>query len=213
MKRSKYQRYQDYVIRDGRLVGEFEEMYQDYPDPWDQSKHGTEDLDKVLGVELLKKFGHKKPLEYGCGLGQYTNVLYRALGDAAGMDISATAITKAKSLYPGPTFFVGDLLNAEPLAQYEPDVLVFSQITWYVLEKLEPFKKILGGLQGRAFLHLLEVYAPGAQSYGRDYFVDLDGILHYWSDVVDFEEWGIINRRIDNGGGRTFFYGTIRSGT
>lgn len=35
----KYQRYQDYVIRDGRLVGEFEEMYRDFDDPWGQSVH------------------------------------------------------------------------------------------------------------------------------------------------------------------------------
>ena len=26
----KYERYQDYVIRDGRLIGEFEQMYRDF---------------------------------------------------------------------------------------------------------------------------------------------------------------------------------------
>lgn len=31
-------RYQDYVIKDGKLVGNFEEMYQDFLDPWHQSE-------------------------------------------------------------------------------------------------------------------------------------------------------------------------------
>ncbi len=31
----KYSKYQDYVIKDGELVGEFEKMYQDFDDPWE----------------------------------------------------------------------------------------------------------------------------------------------------------------------------------
>ena len=31
---AKYERYQDYVIRDGRFIGDFEAMYQDHDDPW-----------------------------------------------------------------------------------------------------------------------------------------------------------------------------------
>ena len=34
---TRYERYQDYVIKDGKLVGEFESMYQDFDNPWDQS--------------------------------------------------------------------------------------------------------------------------------------------------------------------------------
>ena len=30
---TKYSRYQDYVIKNGRLVGEFDEMYRDFDDP------------------------------------------------------------------------------------------------------------------------------------------------------------------------------------
>lgn len=31
-------RYQDYVIKDGKFVGEFEKMYQDCDNPWHQLK-------------------------------------------------------------------------------------------------------------------------------------------------------------------------------
>ncbi len=210
MKTTKHRRYQDYVIRDGNLVGEFEEMYRDFDDPWEQTAHEDNALDKSVGVALLKKHGHRRPLEYGCGLGHYTNRLYRELGAGAGLDISETAIAKARQLYPGPTFFVGDILHVEPLAEFSPDVLIFSQITWYVLEKLADYKSLLGTYAGRSFLHLLEIYPEGKQSYGREYFVGLEGILDYWSEVIDIQEWGEVCRKEDEGGGRTFFYGQIR---
>ena len=31
-------KYQDFVIKDGEFVGEFEEMYQQVEDPWNQTK-------------------------------------------------------------------------------------------------------------------------------------------------------------------------------
>ena len=33
-------RYQDYVIKNGKFVGEFEKMYQNHEDPWNQTKYG-----------------------------------------------------------------------------------------------------------------------------------------------------------------------------
>ena len=31
-------KYQDLVIKDGKFVGEFEKMYQEFSDPWNQSE-------------------------------------------------------------------------------------------------------------------------------------------------------------------------------
>ena len=31
-------RYQDFVIKDGKFIGEFEKMYQNFDDPWNQKK-------------------------------------------------------------------------------------------------------------------------------------------------------------------------------
>ena len=36
-------RYQDYVIKDGKFIGKFEEMYQKFDDPWHQSENGNFD--------------------------------------------------------------------------------------------------------------------------------------------------------------------------
>jgi len=51
----KYSKYQDYVIRDGKLVGEFEQMYRDYDDPWEQSARERFASEKAVALNLLAK--------------------------------------------------------------------------------------------------------------------------------------------------------------
>jgi SAM-dependent methyltransferase len=212
-KLTKHPRYQDYVIRDGKLVGEFEEMYRDFDDPWEQSAHEPHALDKTIGLALLKKYGHQRALEYGCGLGHFTAQLNGELGAAAGIDISHTAIRKARVGYPDATFFVGDVTGDTPISIFKPDVLVFAEITWYVLESLIAFKKLmLAQCPGRGFLHILTVYPEGQQRYGKDYFTNLEEILTYWSDVITVKEWGWVSNNEFNGVARTFLYGTIKHG-
>lgn len=174
-----------------------------------QLEHEQQALDKLVAIDLLKKFGRTRPLEYGCGLGRYTKDLYDALGAAAGIDISATSIEKARLRFPGPDFFVGDILTQEALSIFRPDSLVLSQVTWYILERLAAFKAILSQHSGLGFVHLLQVYAPGEQQYGREYSSDLETIRAYWLDTIDVLEWGE-TRRAGDTGGRTFFYGRVR---
>jgi SAM-dependent methyltransferase len=205
---SKYPRYQDYVIRDGELVGEFEEMYRDFDDPWEQSGHEPGALDKTIGLALLQKYGHQRALEYGCGFGHFTAQLQHRLG-AAGIDISQTAIDKARVRSPNSTFYVGDINDETPFEEFEPDALIFAEISWYVLAGLNDFKKLMmrhcGGV-----LHILTVYPEWQQQYGKDYFTNLEEIQAYWSDAVDILEWVWVARGV-NGTMRTFFYGTIKS--
>ena len=81
---SNYSRYQDYVIKDGQLVGEFEQMYVDFDDPWEQTTRELHSIEKIIGIQLLKKNGHIRPLVYGCGLGMYTQMLCSNLGSEGG---------------------------------------------------------------------------------------------------------------------------------
>lgn len=139
----KYLKYQDYVIKDGKLVGEFEQMYQDFDDPWEQSTREKYSIEKKIGIELLKRDSKKNPLEYGCGFGHYTDELRRSLGFATGIDISKTAIKKAKQKYPKCNFFESDFLNFDTIKSVKPDAILLVEITWYVLEQLKDFKNIL----------------------------------------------------------------------
>jgi len=69
----KYSRYQDYVIKDGKFVGEFEEMYRDYEDPWEQTTREEWASEKAVALNLIQKLKANKVIELGCGLGHYTN--------------------------------------------------------------------------------------------------------------------------------------------
>ncbi len=113
--------------------------------------------------------------------------------------------------FPELTFFVGDLLDDNPIVKFAPDVLVLAEITWYVLESLPSFKRLLiDKCGGSAILHILTVYPLGQQRYGKEYFTNLDEIMKFWSDTVEMKEWGWVSREGADGTGRTFFYGTIR---
>ena len=92
---TKYKRYQDYVIKDGKLVGEFEEMYQDFDDPWNQTTREQDALEKLVAIEIIKRREYKRVIELGCGLGDFTAKIGAVTQEALGIDVSETAIKKA----------------------------------------------------------------------------------------------------------------------
>lgn len=49
----KYKCYQDYCIKDGQLVAEYQEMYKDFDDPWEQSIRENYALEEIVGLELM----------------------------------------------------------------------------------------------------------------------------------------------------------------
>ena len=209
---TKYSRYQDYVIKDGVIIGEFEEMYQDFNDPWEQTTKEKSALEKKIALEIICEKGFKRVVEFGCGLGDYTAQLNHAAGSALGIDISETAIEKANARQPDTEFVVGDILDFDLLRNYQSDCIVFAEITWYVLEKLNIFKEHISselGGQGVGFIHLLMTYPPDEQKYGKEYFSDLNGIMKYW-DIIEFEAWGEFSKKEYNGGKRTMVSGMIR---
>ena len=60
MTQPKYPRYQDYNIKDGKLVGEFEQLYKDYADPWEQSTREQYTSEKAVALNLIQKLAAKR---------------------------------------------------------------------------------------------------------------------------------------------------------
>ena len=64
--------YQDYVIKDGKLIAEFEKMYIESDSiPWNQNEHMEKEfIDIQIAICLLRKY---QPFDYildfGSGLG------------------------------------------------------------------------------------------------------------------------------------------------
>jgi len=204
MDKPKYPKYQDYVIKNGKLVGEFEQMYQDYDDPWCQSKEEWAS-DKAIAIHWMKKLGISRVVELGCGLGQFTNNIQKAGFDVLGLDISSTAVEKAQLKYPACKFRVGDILDYDIYREFRPDVVVMAEITWYVLDKIDDFLRFMKEHFNNTYLiHLLVTYPPGVQKHGREKFTSLSEILKYFD--MEYLEWGEI-RQSDNDTMKTFFLG------
>ena len=76
-------KYQDLVIKDGKFVGKFEEMYQKFSDPWNLLKKNKLDggnLNYKIIYDYCKKLKQKKKLttlEIGCGFPQISNELLK----------------------------------------------------------------------------------------------------------------------------------------
>jgi SAM-dependent methyltransferase len=207
---TKYQRYQDYVIKDGKLVGEFEAMYQDFDNPWDQSFREDSVLSKSVVENILRQGGFKRPYEIGCGLGYFVEKMRTICGAGGGIDVSSTAIEKARAKFPKCHFDDGDILEVDKILKFQPDCVFMDEVTWYVLDKLDEFKSLLSeNFKGISFLHTLRQYPEGTQRYGKEYFTNLKGFMDYFESVVDFSDWGSFGSKVDPCM-HTFFVGVIK---
>jgi SAM-dependent methyltransferase len=179
-------KYQDLVIKDNNFIGEFEKMYQEFSDPWNQSEEVCySSLSRRSVCYFLEKFDINSIVEWGCGLGKTVNYIKENTGkdvDILGIDISKTAIDKAKNFYPKLDFKVDNILN---ISQYNNfDCMFFAEITWYLLEekKLDKIFNIMSkNFKGKNkfFIHNLSFYEDGIQQYGKDYFATLDEFIEF----------------------------------
>lgn len=209
-KKAKYPRYQDYVIKDGQLVGEFEQMYRDYEDPWEQTTREEWVSEKAVALNVIRRLRAHKVIELGCGLGYFTKRIADLGVDVLGVDVSETAIRKARARCQDVNFVVGDILDFAIYREYRPDVIVMAEMTWYVLEKLDAFLKFLRQEFPDTYLiHLLTTYPAGVQKYGTSKFTNLSEIMTYFGAM--YIEWGEITYQELRGCTRTYFVGQIRS--
>jgi len=213
MKKSpKYPRYQDYVIREGRLIGEFEQKYKDFEDPWYQTIREGYASEKAVTMNLLERLrdrhGVRRVVEIGCGYGDFCNRISSLGLEVIGIDISETAIRKAQERHGKSVgnvrFLVGEFQDFELLSSLNLNCILMAEVTWYVLEHLDSFRKFLSKNLPDCFLiHLLMTYEKGQQKYGCEHFTDLEGILDYFN--ITYLEYGMVN--LINSGARTWFLG------
>lgn len=204
-------KYTDYVIKDGKLVAKFEEMYQQFDDPWEQGNQEPLDTTKAIIANFCKKQlqKQKNPLttiEIGCGYGSLTNELSKIGMNAIGCDISKTAISRAEALYPEPSFYTQKLTDFDFFKKINPDIFIMAEITWYILDDLKEFLKFLKHeFPNKILIHTLSTYEPGVQKYGTEYFTNEKEILEYFD--LDYIETG--NVWTKEKGNRNFFVAKI----
>jgi SAM-dependent methyltransferase len=182
---------QDFVINDGKLIGDWEGLYSAVDDPWGQSS-----IENRLGArkqiainriaQLNSKYVGLKVLELGCGFGFMTDKLREMGIESLGTDISPTAIEKARKLHPSSRFDVSDYNNFELFNLFNPDVVIMSELTWYILDTIDKYildlKNYSATRSKPTFLvHLLATYKQGVQKYGSHKFTNYEEILKYFN--------------------------------
>ena len=192
--------YQDYVISNGKFIGDFETMYENCEDPWHQSEPDhIFDSRRQIAINfcnrLRSKYSISKVVELGCGFGHLTESLRKSNFDVIGTDVSKTAIDKASKLYPDAKFKQLNFNDFDELFSLQPNILIMAEITWYILEDLDEFlirlKQYSKQSKTPVFLiHLLATYEPGVQKYGADKFTNLEEIIRYFN--LEYLEYGFV---------------------
>jgi predicted TPR repeat methyltransferase len=193
-------RYQDYVIKDGKFIGDFEGMYKNFDDPWHQSRQdhifdSRRQLALLACARLKATHEVSKVIELGCGFGFLTDKLREQGFSSLGTDISPTSIEKAKEKNPESQFQVADYNDFNLMNSFNPDIIIMAELTWYVLDSLEDYISRLKSYallreKPTFFIHLLATYEKGVQKYGSDKFTNLDEILAYFN--MQYLETGFI---------------------
>jgi SAM-dependent methyltransferase len=139
--------YHDYVIKDGKLIGKFEEMYLESEEiPWHQDKTNFEwysNVDfEIIDKVFTDKYQVKNILDIPCGLCYYTRKIKKHFPKATitAVDISETAILKCKESDESIIYHVGDFLDEEfvssVLFDSKYDFVIIRDLLWYVTEKM-----------------------------------------------------------------------------
>jgi predicted TPR repeat methyltransferase len=110
-------------------------------DPWDieSSEYERQRYAHLLG--MLAGRHYARVLEIGCGAGVLTRLLAPHADRIVALDISQTAIDRARTLGAGPAvvdFHVGNIMDYHPHADGPWDLIVFSETICY-LGWLYPF--------------------------------------------------------------------------
>ena len=113
------EKYHKYVFdqKAKAFVGDFEKMYQDEDkdcfDSWHQED--SRQLNRNIALSILKGWNFNSVLDVGCGKGALTHLLKKNNNRVLGIDISETAIEKAKARYPDIEFEKVDIGDSRAL--------------------------------------------------------------------------------------------------
>jgi SAM-dependent methyltransferase len=144
-----------------QFVGAFEEMYRaehhEGFDSWGQDDMLS--LGKRLALAILWGRSYGSVLDMGCGKGAFTSLLKTPENRVVGLDISPTAIQKAKGRFPAVEFEVADIND---LAQLQPhlaggvNLVVLKEVLSYVAN----WRELVRSVARAADYALLSLYLP-----------------------------------------------------
>ena len=176
--------------RELEFVGDFEGLYRDFKNPWSQSANGTSDPDWTNYYDVSRtKIGKKinsygeshNVLEIGCGLGFALDLFAKNAKNSTffGMDISHIAIQKAGKSFPNYSFFQGDITSKNMNFKKKYNIVIFSQVLWYILENLDlAMSNAHKLIKTDGYLLISQAFLR-EQRYGKNIIDGYSGTLEY----------------------------------
>lgn len=163
-----------------KFIGDFEGMYKDFEDPWNcQARNKT--IARKVVLSVLSELSHRTILDIGCGLGGFAEVLRNMPGTKSvhGIDISFTAIEKAKKTYPQCTFSVCNIIDQPlPLSSERYDLILLQEVIWYILPYLgKVFDSIYNSLSDTGTFFIEQSF-PKNQKYGKEYVDSCESLIN-----------------------------------
>lgn len=142
----------NYIIKDGEFLRDFEGMYKNIVDPWDQKRDEDSDIAVSIAIHLLHHISSsnglpiKKIMDIGCADGYHARKLRYlfssdSTSDYLGTDISRTVINRAKSYTKDYnfdcTFAVDDIRKYNSRFQSRFDIVFSSRTLYYVAPEID----------------------------------------------------------------------------
>jgi SAM-dependent methyltransferase len=164
--------------------GEFETMYQEIADPWGCEQHHNSRNNRLFLEMLFPQEHAARILDIGCGTGAFTQLLYERAAfcmpqgmDVLGCDVSKTAVEKATRSFENISFFVHDIAKKPSLDVGQFNLVVMSEVLWYLLENLEQTLLGIRDSVSPGGMFAIHQYFPTNQKFGRDVCLGITGFL------------------------------------
>jgi SAM-dependent methyltransferase len=211
--------YHDYVIKNGRLIGEFDQMYRKSQNvPWHQDEQENW-LDVRVAIELLKQYGPFDFIsDFGSGYGYFLNQINQNLGTGNpvlyGYDISKAACAKGSTIFSNIIFQQLDLMAVyseeelkEKMTEKRDKALFMLRGTmWYVFPEINNVVKNISNIvnQGEFFL-VSQNFPPLSSSFtGKNIIPNPQAILDLFKNYFEPLKTIWLEDKISNGNDNWF---------
>lgn len=116
-------------------VQKLEELFRQITDPWNFEKSVFEYKRYQILLEYIKNLNPKKVLELGCAEGVFTQKLSKICKDITAVEVSKTAIKRAKKRVVKVRFINSDFIKLTPKFEKEFfDLVIASEVLYYLKE-------------------------------------------------------------------------------
>jgi SAM-dependent methyltransferase len=191
--------HQDYVIKDGKFVGDFEAMYRNSSEiPWHQDRT-ADAVFRDICVSIVRRCNPDSLLDVGCGMGYMADRLRREvprLKSVAGLDVSETAIAEARKMFPSIRFVADDLVSALPGETF--GIVVSKDVLWYVADDLTGYIQALAE-RSEKWVCIGQSFPSTRPYYGEDILPDAASLIALLQDMGFEIDYQVIERDADYG--------------